>query len=95
MAFQGVGQFVELTLSDQILLDDSLPYVLDEIQRHHATRMARWVRMNQRIDVHVHESGFSQQARHLSADGPVDAVHFRVRVEQLQEACPRGQGWIT
>ena len=51
--------------------------------------------MNQRVHANIDESRFSQHARHPRADGPVDPVHLRVGVENLQKTRLGGEGGIA
>ena len=51
--------------------------------------------MNQSVHADIHQSGVSQHARHLWTDGPVNPVHFRVSVEDLQKTGLCGERWIA
>lgn len=80
---QSGRQFVKLTLTDQALVEDSMPYVLNELEQQHATRVRRGVYVNHRVHANVGESGVSQHARHPETDGPVDPVQLTVGIQKL------------
>lgn len=92
---QACLQVIELISRDQLLFNESLAEILDEIGQDEATAVARFVHMDYRTRVHVHEAGVTKESRQPTAHKEVDTIDLRIQPEDLYQTRPRLKRRVT